>query len=311
MITPEIGFPVFVFGIVAAGTYALLALCDPYWLRVRNRVSQLDSSGGQNGRAVADRSVSGSGSKLRLLQELAQLNPYQAAERTRIQQRFAKAGIHNPGAVSRFVVVKLSLMLLSAAVATGAGVFGYLPAHMAIVAACVLAGFGFLVPSFWLDRAISRHHLLLQRSLPDFLDLMTVCLEGGLSLQETIRRVSDELRLAHPALGSELAFVQRDIELGATVEQALKRFATRTDYEGVRTLSTFIREAQRFGTNITDALRSHADMLRSQREQAAEESAQKAAVKILLPTLFLIFPATFIVIVGPAAIQIFEAFATK
>jgi tight adherence protein C len=123
--------------------------------------------------------------------------------------------------------------------------------------------------------------------------------------------VSDELRLAHPALASELGFVQRDIELGATVDQALKRFATRTDYEAVRTLSTFIREAQRFGTNITDALRSHADMLRSQREQAAEESAQKASVKILIPTLLLIFPATFVVIVGPAVIQIHEAFAAK
>jgi tight adherence protein C len=140
---------------------------------------------------------------------------------------------------------------------------------------------------------------------------MIVCLEGGLSLQETIRRVSDELRVAHPALASELVSVQRDIELGATVDQALKRFAMRTDYEAVRTLSTFIREAQRFGTNITDALRSHADMLRSQREQTAEESAQKAAVKILLPTLLLIFPATFVVIVGPAVIQIHEAFAAK
>jgi len=95
------------------------------------------------------------------------------------------------------------------------------------------------------------------------------------------------------------------------VDQALKRFATRTDYEAVRTLSTFIREAQRFGTNITDALRSHADMLRSQREQAAEESAQKASVKILIPTLLLIFPSTFVVIVGPAVIQIHEAFAAK
>jgi len=79
----------------------------------------------------------------------------------------------------------------------------------------------------------------------------------------------------------------------------------------VRTLSTFIREAQRFGTNITDALRSHAELLRSQREQAAEENAQKAAVKILLPTLLLIFPAIFVVVVGPAVIQIQDLFAAR
>ena len=182
---------------------------------------------------------------------------------------------------------------------------------MTILWACVMAAVGSILPSLWLDRAITRHQILLRRSLPDFLDLMIVCLEGGLSLQETIRRVSDELQLAHPALAVELSIVQRDIELGATVDQALKRFATRTDYEGVRTLSTFIREAQRFGTNITEALRSHADMLRSQREQAAEEKAQKAAVKILIPTLLLIFPAIFVVAVGPAVIQIQEAFAAK
>jgi tight adherence protein C len=174
-----------------------------------------------------------------------------------------------------------------------------------------MAGFGSILPSLWLDRAIARRQILLRKSLPDFLDLMIVCLEGGLSLQETIRRVSDELRLVHPVLAVELNIVQRDIELGATVDQALKRFAARADYEGVRTLSSFIREAQRFGTNITEALRNHADMLRSQREQIAEEKAQKAAVKILIPTLLLIFPAIFVVAVGPAVIQIQEAFAAK
>jgi tight adherence protein C len=243
--------------------------------------------------------------------ELQRLNPYHDTGRLRLQQRLARAGIYEPAAATRFFVARVVMMSGLGGAAIAAGMIGYLSTNMTILGACVLAGFGSLVPSFWLDRAIARHHLLLQKSLPDFLDLMTVCLEGGLSLQETIRRVSDELRLAHPALASELGIVQRDIELGATIDQALKRFGTRTDYEGVRTLSTFIREAQRFGTNITDALRSHADMLRSQREQAAEENAQKAAVKILLPTLLLIFPAIFVVVVGPAIIQVHEAFAAK
>jgi tight adherence protein C len=308
---PEVGIPLLVFGVVAAGTYALLALFDPYWMRVRSRVSQLDTSSGPDGRTHSGHEPKVAGTRSRIIDELQRLNPYQAADRSRIRQRLAKAGMYNPAAISRFVAAKLLLTVVSGGVAVGAGATGLLPMRMAIVAACVLAGFGFLVPSLWLDRAIARHHLALQRSLPDFLDLMTVCLEGGLSLQETIRRVSDELRVAHPTLASELGFVQRDIEVGATVDQALKRFAIRCDYEGVRTLSTFIREAQRFGTNITDALRSHADMLRSQREQAAEESAQKAAVKILIPTLLLIFPATFVVIVGPAVIQIHDAFAAK
>ena len=166
-----------------------------------------------------------------------------------------------------------------------------------------------MAPVVWLDRAIVRYHSYLRRTLPDFLDLMIVCLEGGMSLQETIRRVGFELRLAHPLLAGELDIVQRDIEFGASIDQALKRFAARTDYEGIRTLSAFIREAQRFGTNITEALRSHAEMLRRQREQAAEENAQKAAIKILMPTFLLIFPSVFIVAVGPAVIQIQQSFA--
>jgi len=213
--------------------------------------------------------------------------------------------------VPRYFAVKLLMMILCGATTIGIGTAGYLRMDMTILWACVMAGVGSILPSLWLDRAIVRQQILLRKSLPDFLDLMIVCLEGGLSLQETILRVSDELRLAHPVLAVELGIVQRDIELGATVDQALKRFAARTDYEGVRTLSAFIREAQRFGTNITEALRSHADMLRSQREQAAEEKAQKAAVKILIPTLLLIFPAIFVVAVGPAVIQIQEAFAAK
>src|SRR5690606_6839936 len=106
-----------------------------------------------------------------------------------------------------------------------------------------------------LDRAIAKRKLRMRHALPDFLDLMTVWLEGGLSLQETIHRVSRELQLADPALAAELIIVRGDMELGTTVEQALRRCAVRADCEGLRTLSTFLRETQRFGTKITDALR--------------------------------------------------------
>jgi len=308
---PEVGIPLLVFGMVALGAYAVLALCNPYWSRVRRRVSELETSYGTSGGSGAASVRSAADARGTFLNVLQRLNPYHAVARPRLQQRLAKAGIYEPAAISRFFAAKLLLTLVPGGAALAAGVLGYLPMYLAALAAALLAGFGFLVPSFWLDRAIARRHLQLQKSLPDLLDLMTVCLEAGLSLQETIRRVSDELRLAHPALAAELEIVQRDVELGSTVDQALKRFGTRTDYEGVRSLGTFIREAQRFGTDITEALRSHADMLRSQREQAAEEKAQKAAVKILIPTLLLIFPAIFVVVVGPAVIQIYDAFSAR
>ena len=168
-----------------------------------------------------------------------------------------------------------------------------------------------ILPSFWLDHRIAARHLQLRRSLPDFLDLMIICFDGGLSLQGAIQRVSDELKVAHPILAGEMQTVQRDVEIGATVEGALRNLAERTGLDNLRTLSTFVRESLKFGTEISDTLRQHADMLRNQREQAAEAQAQRAAVHILLPTLLLILPAVFVVVAGPAAIQINETFSKR
>jgi tight adherence protein C len=293
---------------VAAGTYALLALFDPYWFRVRQRVRELQGNG-DGASTVVQRSPSTKAEWIR--QRLAQVADPQAVDRTRMLSRLARAGIYHPNAVSRILIIRLVCTVVPAGVAIVVALTGYLRMDRALLIGCVLGGSGTLAPGLWLDRRASSRHIRFRASLPDFLDLMVVCLEGGLSLQETIRRVSDELRLAHPELAVELSIVQRDIELGATVDQALKRFATRSDYEGVRTLGTFIRETQKFGTNITEALRGHADLLRSQREQVAEENAQKASVKILIPTMLLIFPAIFVVLVGPAAMQIYRAFGKE
>lgn len=293
---------------VALGVYGLLALIDPYWFRVRSRIKEMQPTGPAAGLAeppARDRSLFAwwtvIGDKLGNAE----------ADKSTLLRRLSRAGFYHPLAPSRVLNARMACTIVPPVVLSSVGALGLLSVNAALLSGCVLGGFGSLAPGLWLDRVASRRQMALRNSLPDFLDLMIVCLEGGLSLQETIRRVSEELRLAHPALSEEMRIVQRDIELGATVDQALKRFALRADYDGVRTLSTFIRETQRFGTNITEALRSHADGLRAQREQAAEEAAQKAAVKILLPTILLIFPAVFIVLVGPAAVQIYTSFGQE
>lgn len=290
----------------ALAVYAVAALFDPYWRRVRAR---MDGAGGATSRSPnANAAASAPG---RVKKGLESLAATRLGNRGSVKRRLAKAGIYEPGAELRLLAARLVLTVGPLVAAAGLAISGYARLDVSLLIGAVAGGVGSLLPSFWLDRAVSRRHLSLQRSLPDFLDVMIVCLDGGLSLQETIRRVGDELRLAHPALATELGMVQRDVELGSTVDQAIRHFAARTEYEGVKTLSTLLRETQRFGTNITEALRSHADVLRSQREDMAEEKAQKASVKILLPTLLLIFPAVFVVLVGPAVIQIKEAFAAK
>jgi tight adherence protein C len=298
------------FGLIALTVAAAVAWSDPAAHKINSRVAEFEEQFGKSKRRRTGRSHR-HGAMPSLLTRFASLIPSTQNASETLQARFANGGMYNPSASSAYLAVKTMLTITPLA----AGAFGIIALHwplkMAGGVSIMAAAAGWLLPSLWLDGVVKSRHILLRRSLPDFLDLMIVCLQGGLSVQETIRRVSDELRLAHPVLAGELSIVQRDVELGTTVDQALRRFAVRSNYDGVRTLSTFVRESQKFGTQLTEALRLHADMLRLQREEAAEERAQKAAVAILLPTLLLIFPAVFVVLVGPALIQIQEAFAAK
>ena len=146
----------------------------------------------------------------------------------------------------------------------------------------------------------------IRRSLPDALDIMVVCLQGGLSLTGTLARVARELVSAHPLLAVELNIVERQIRMGHTAGQALRDFARRFDLEELRSMASVVSQSERIGSSVVGALTVFADTMRVRRHQRAEELAHKAAVKMLFPTLFCIFPAIFIVILGPAAIQIYQ-----
>lgn len=298
------------FGLIALTVAIAVVWFDPAAHKINSRVAEFEERYGHNKRRRTTRGQR-HGAMPTLLARVASVIPSSQNASETLQARLAKGGVYNPSAPSTFIGIQTMLIVAPLA----AGAFGIVllnwPLKLAGGVSLATAAIGWLTPRLWLDGVVKNRHMLLRRSLPDFLDLMIVCLQGGLSVQETIRRVSDELRLAHPVLAGELSIVQKDVELGATVDQALRRFAIRSDYDGVRTLSSFVRESQKFGTQLTEALRLHADMLRLQREEAAEEKAQKAAVAILLPTLLLIFPAVFVVLVGPALIQIQEAFAAK
>jgi tight adherence protein C len=296
---------------IAGGVYALSSMFDSYHDRVQQRIDELGGEQVELETLAAGTGTAAAGVIPQMSQLVARWLPYRAGNRAQLMERFARAGIYHPGAAANYFVARFLLAVVPPAICVGVALAWSWRLETAMLLGCALGGLGSMLPSLWLDRQITAQHRMLRHSLPDFLDLMIVCLEGGLSIQESVRRVSDELQLAHPRLATELAIVQRDIELGSSVAQALKRFASRSDYDGVKTLGTFVREAQRFGTNLSEALRLHSDLLRTQREQAAEEMAQKAAVKILLPTLLCIFPAIFVVLVGPALIQIQEAFGAK
>jgi tight adherence protein C len=290
--------------------YLVLQYADRYRSAVDARlrglawsgVSQLDTNQESGARCTMERWANWRATLNRLL-------PANDGDRRRHQLRMVMAGMYGQTALSKFLGVKLALMLLPTPIGLLTSQLDLVTPLAGLLYGCIAGLFGMILPSFWLDYRIRNRHRVLRRSLPDMLDVMTVCLEGGLSIQSTIQRVADELQYAHPVLAKELRIVQREMELGVSIDAALRHLADRTGYEAVRPLATFIREAQRHGSDLAEALRIHADMLRSQRESEAEEAAQKAAVKILIPTLLLILPAVFVVLAGPAAIRVQEAFS--
>jgi len=249
-----------------------------------------------------------------LLAKLSQLRrvlPSDEKGRSRLQKRLNEAGIHDSAAVAIYFAAKCLLTLILPAVWIAAGALKWMPDVYAWVGAGVAALIGLWLPHLWLEHRRNHRHLTLRRALPDFLDLIVACLGGGLSVQAALRQVAEELKIAHRELSQELLVVLREIELGRSLDVSLQQLAVRTGLEEMRTLCSFVHQTTKFGTTITDALASLAEMLRIQREQRAEELAQKAAVKILFPTLLFIFPTVFVVLAGPAAIQIREGLAAN
>lgn len=173
--------------------------------------------------------------------------------------------------------------------------------YYVLAAAC-----GYYAPGLWLRKAIGSRKDALQRAIPDALDLMVVCVEAGLGLDQAIGRVGEEVKRAHPELSDELNILAMELRTGVSRQEALRNLAHRTDLEEVRTLVAMLVQTDRFGTSIGQALRVHADAMRTTRRLKAEELAAKLPVKLLLPLIFFIFPTIFIVVIGPACIKIVQ-----
>jgi tight adherence protein C len=234
------------------------------------------------------------------------LMPSDEGERTLLRTRMINAGFYGRQATGIFLGVKLILIVGPALIGLFLGLTGLVSTVTALFAGACLGIAGMIGPSFWLEGQKQKRQTSFRRSLPDALDLLVICLEGGLSLPAALKRVGGELRTAHPVLASELNIVQREIQLGGSPGESLQKMGVRTDLEEIRSLASVITQSERFGASLVKSLRVHADTLRLKRQQHAEEMAQKASIKVLFPTLIFIFPAIFVVILGPAAFQIME-----
>jgi tight adherence protein C len=244
------------------------------------------------------------------LRLLKMLMPSNQQGRQQIGDRLVQAGFYKRNSYAVYITTKAILMAAPVAAGFFAGSARIVEPMTGLALGAIVSLFGMIVPSVWLDVQLRRRQTALKRALPDALDVIVICLEGGLSLAASFKRVSSELRTVHPMLSAEMAIVQREVQMGRSTGESLKNFAMRFDLEELRSMASVVVQAERFGSSVVKALRAHADSLRERRLFHAEELAQKAAIKILFPTLLFIFPTIFVVLLGPAAFDIIEVMGT-
>lgn len=160
--------------------------------------------------------------------------------------------------------------------------------------------FGWMLPYFYVSRKVRKRQDSIRLALPDTLDLMVVCVEAGLALNQAMMRVAEEIDRVSPAMSEELTVVNLEIRAGTARDEALRHLSERTGVEDVKAFVSMLLQTDRFGTSIADSLRVHADTLRTKRRQRAEEAAAKLTVKLLFPLILFVFPAFFVVLLGPS-----------
>jgi tight adherence protein C len=220
-----------------------------------------------------------------------------------IQKRLIWAGYRKDSHVNVFYATKVLVPALLAVLVTATDLYLRGPFFVYGMA----LGLGFLLPDFYLGQRIRARQDKVRLGLPEALDLMVICIEAGLGLDQAVVRVADELRLSQPIIAEELNQVNLEQRAGRPRTEAWHNLAERTDVESVRALASMLIQSDQFGTSIAKSLRVHAEGLRTRRRQQAEEEAAKTTVKLVFPLVIFIFPSLFLVVLGPSIITIKEA----
>lgn len=231
-----------------------------------------------------------------------------AKESARIRQQLAYIGYDNKNVFAFFFVVKFMLGM-----ALGAGVLfasqfvrGYSTFQVmtAVGGACFT---GMLIPNRLLNQRCQERQAMFLRSFPDSLDILLVCVEAGLGLNAAIQRVADELTISHPLLAEQYAMINEEIRIGVDRVEALHNLAVRTGLKDAENLVNLLAQSMKYGVSVVETLRIFSSELRLKRMQRAEEQAAMVGTKLIFPLVLCIFPAFFIVIVGPAVIGVIKA----
>jgi len=278
-----------------------------YWLLFRPASAtavRLKELGDQNGATVTlDDSPVVSFAE-RIAEPINRLVPTSATDAKKLEKQLMQAGFRSPHATAIYRSLQLVSMLVLPAAMVVLWMFMTRPLSTVFMAVLFAFAAGFILPRFILNRMIASRKLRITWGLADALDLMVITMEAGLGLNAAMLKVCEELKDVHPDISKEFELANLEIRVGRERSEALRNLAERTGVEDLNSLVGMLIQADRFGTSIARAIRVYSDSLRTKRRQRAEQAAQKAAFKLLLPLGVLLFPTMFIVILGPALLNI-------
>jgi tight adherence protein C len=232
------------------------------------------------------------------LKRIGAVAPHSSSEMGKLQRKLLWAGYRSHEAITVFFGIRIGCALLGFALLATPILMR--PNLLLAVGTC---GLGYLLPSMALGRIAKRRQHRIRLGLPDALDLLVVSVEAGLGLDQAIQRVGEELAFAHKDLSDELRLINFELRAGKARAEALHNLAERTGLDDIQSLVTMLVQTDKFGTSVAQSLRVHSDTVRTKRRQRAEEAAAKTGVKMVFPLVFCIFPAIWVVTIGPAAIK--------
>lgn len=268
----------------------------------RRRLNELlEGAAAGGGAAVGPASLSNA--PRAAVERAARFIPKSPKDLGRLRRRLVMAGYKGEYTPVVYSVVEIALPVIGFF-----GVVSWQGLSRGLMLAILAAMGGYLIPGLWLSRRVEKRKKEIRNGLPDALDLFIVCVESGSSLDQAILKASEELTIAYPALAEELRLIITEVRAGKPRLEAFKNFAERTKVDDVRALVAMMVQTDRFGTSIAQALRTHAETARTRRRQAAEEKAGKLGVKLVFPLVFCLFPAFYVVVLGPAIIQFLRVF---
>ncbi|MEO2017757.1 MAG: type II secretion system F family protein [Fuerstiella sp.] len=308
---PEVILPVAAFASIACGAWAVLNLVSGKKSRTAERLEEI-----RDPLARKRRDENKSGAVNNMFEKAAPalsraLEPKTETEQSDLRVRLANAGFGSPNAPRNFLALKLIGLMLGVMFGAVYGFANIGASGNSWMAFVIGGGAGFYFPEIVLMFMKMSRQQKIFLQLPDALDLLVVCVEAGLGLDAGMRRVADELASGAPEVCQELSNANMQLQMGRPRREVLRDLGIRTGVDDMKSLAAILIQADRFGSSIAQALRVQSDSMRTKRRQMAEEKAQGAAVKMIFPLVLFIFPGIFVILVGPAGIQLMDNIVNK